>query len=87
MRRDRRAGLNPGYLISGFEGSPLSGYDLALERAGRFLDPHGVRFVPGVNEEIALTAVIGSQLFPTFPEPLLGCKSRCRSAKPEYPGS
>jgi indolepyruvate ferredoxin oxidoreductase len=70
MRRDRRAGLNTGCLISGYEGSPLGGYDLALERAGRFLGPHGIRFVPGVNEELALTAVMGSQLFQTFPEPL-----------------
>ncbi len=70
MRRDRRAGLNTGCLISGYEGSPLGGYDLALERAGNFLDQHGIRFVPGVNEELALTAVMGSQLFQTFPQPL-----------------
>ena len=70
MRRDRRAGLKTGCLISGYEGSPLGGYDIALERAGRFLDSHGIRFVPGVNEELALTAVMGSQLFQTFPQPL-----------------
>ena len=70
MRRDRRAGLNTGCLVSGYEGSPLGGYDLALGRAQAFLDQHGIRFVPGVNEELALTAVMGSQLFQTFPQPL-----------------
>lgn len=70
MRRDRRAGLKTGCLISGYEGSPLGGYDLALGRAGKFLGPNDIHFVPGVNEELALTAVMGSQLFQTFPEPL-----------------
>ena len=70
MRRDRRAGLNTGCLISGYEGSPLGGYDIALERAGAFLDRHAIRFVPGVNEELALAAVMGSQLFQAFPKPL-----------------
>ena len=70
MRRDRRSGLRTGCMISGYEGSPLGGYDLALQRAGRFLDEHGIRFVPGVNEELALTAVMGSQVFQTFPDPL-----------------
>ena len=75
MRRDRRAGLNTGCLISGYEGSPLGGYDIALERAGGFLDRHGIRFVPGVNEELALAAVMGSQLFQAFPKtPLRWCR-------------
>ena len=70
MRCDRRAGLKTGCLISGYEGSPLGGYDIALERAGEFLDRHGIRFVPGVNEELALASVMGSQLFQQFPKPL-----------------
>ena len=70
MQRDRRAGLKTGCLVSGYEGSPLGGYDIALERAGEFLDRHGIRFVPGVNEELALAAVMGSQLFQVFPKPL-----------------
>ena len=70
MRRDRRAGLKTGCLISGYEGSPLGGYDIALERARDFLDRHGIRFVPGVNEELALASVMGSQLFQEFPKPL-----------------
>ena len=70
MLRDRRQGLRTGCLISGYEGSPLGGYDLALERASNFLDAHEIRFVPGVNEELALAAVMGSQLFQEFPDPL-----------------
>ena len=70
MLRDRRQGLRTGCLISGYEGSPLGGYDLALERASSFLDPHEIRFVPGVNEELALASVMGSQLFQAFPDPL-----------------
>src|SRR5277367_6093456 len=62
MRRDRRAGLNNGTFISGYEGSPLGGYDLALGRAGRMLADFNIHFVPGVNEDLAATAVMGSQI-------------------------
>ena len=70
MRRDVRSGLRTGCMISGYEGSPLGGYDIALQRAQRFLAEHEIRFVPGVNEELALATVMGSQLFQSFPEPL-----------------
>lgn len=70
MRRDRRAGIKTGCLISGYEGSPLGGYDIALARANNFLEEHRIHFVPGVNEELALASVMGSQLFQEFPEPL-----------------
>ena len=63
MRRDRRAGLNTGTFISGYEGSPLGGYDLALARVKPLLDEHRVHFVPGVNEDLAATAIFGSQIF------------------------
>jgi indolepyruvate ferredoxin oxidoreductase len=67
IRRDRRAGLRTGAFISGYEGSPLGGYDLALQRAGRLLADHNIHFVPGVNEEIAATSVMGSQIHQLFP--------------------
>ncbi len=63
MRRDRRAGLNTGAFISGYEGSPLGGYDMALERAAKLLEPYNIHFQPGVNEDLAATAVLGSQIY------------------------
>ena len=56
MRRDRAAGLNTAAFISGYEGSPLGGYDLALNRVRPLLDEHRIHFVPGVNEDLAATA-------------------------------
>src|SRR2546426_4538667 len=61
-RADRRAGRNTGAFVSGYEGSPLAGYDLELARHRKLLDEHGVIFRPGVNEELAATAVGGTQL-------------------------
>jgi len=65
MRRDRRAGLNTATFISGYEGSPLGGYDMALMRVRGLLDEHNVHFVPGMNEDLAATSVLGSQIFHT----------------------
>jgi indolepyruvate ferredoxin oxidoreductase len=61
-RRDATAGRNVGVLISGYEGSPLAGYDLELHRQSEILDDHRIVFRPGVNEELAANAVQGSQL-------------------------
>jgi len=60
-RRDLTAGKNTGCFISGYRGSPLGGYDQQLWRAGKQLKQHFVHFQPGVNEELAATAVWGSQ--------------------------
>ena len=62
IRRDRRAGLNSGVFISGYEGSPLGGYDMALTRSGKILSEHNIHFVPGVNEDLAAASVMGSQI-------------------------
>ncbi len=69
MRRDRRASLRTGAFISGYEGSPLGGYDLALQRARQLLQEHNVHFVPGLNEDLAATSVMGSQIHQLFPGP------------------
>lgn len=61
MRRDHAAGLNTAAFITGYRGSPLGGYDQQLLRAQKHLDAHDVTFQPGVNEELAATAVWGSQ--------------------------
>lgn len=61
MLRDRAAGLNTGTFISGYRGSPLGGYDFALQQAKKHLTPLDIVFQPGVNEDLAATAVWGSQ--------------------------
>lgn len=61
MRRDRAAGLNTAAFISGYRGSPIGGYDLELMRAKAHLDSHDVTFQPGLNEDLAATAIWGSQ--------------------------
>ena len=61
QRRDARAGLRTAGFISGYRGSPLGGVDTALWQAERFLKAHDIHFEPGLNEEIAATAVAGSQ--------------------------
>jgi indolepyruvate ferredoxin oxidoreductase len=60
-RRDLAAGLNTAGYISGYRGSPLGAYDLALWQAKKFLDAHHIVFQPGVNEELAATALWGTQ--------------------------
>ncbi len=59
--RDRAAGLDTAGFISGYRGSPLGGYDMALWQAKALLEEHHVHFEPGVNEDLAATAVWGSQ--------------------------
>ncbi len=68
MRLDRRSGLNTGCYITGYEGSPLGGYDLALQRASPQLQPLNVHFQPGLNEDLAATAIFGSQMFEVLGE-------------------
>ena len=55
--RDRAAGLNTAGYISGYRGSPLGGLDQALWEARKHLEAHHVVFEPGVNEDLAATAV------------------------------
>ncbi|AWM89221.1 indolepyruvate ferredoxin oxidoreductase family protein [Microvirga sp. 17 mud 1-3] len=59
--RDRLAGLNTAGFVSGYRGSPLGGMDQNLWRARRWLDEANILFQPGLNEELAATAVWGSQ--------------------------
>ena len=66
-RRDRRAGLRIGTFISGYPGSPLGGYDLALRQARAILGEHDIRHVPGANEELAATALSGTQMLDHYP--------------------
>src|SRR6478735_74045 len=59
--RDRRAGLNTAGYVTGYRGSPLGGLDQQFMRAGRILTAADVKFQSGINEELAATALWGSQ--------------------------
>jgi indolepyruvate ferredoxin oxidoreductase len=59
--RDLAAGLNTAGYISGYRGSPLGGLDLALWKAKAHLAAHHIVFQPGVNEDLAATALWGTQ--------------------------
>lgn len=65
-QRDLAAGLNTAGYISGYTGSPLGGYDIALKQAAKHLEDHHIHFQPGVNEDLAATAVWGSQQSQNF---------------------
>jgi indolepyruvate ferredoxin oxidoreductase len=59
--RDLRVGKNTAGFVSGYRGSPLGTYDQSLVKAEKFLKAHHVVFQPGVNEELAATALWGTQ--------------------------
>ena len=63
---DRRAGLKTAGYVSGYRGSPLGGLDQALWAAGPALKDAAVHFEPGVNEDLAATAVWGTQQLATM---------------------
>jgi indolepyruvate ferredoxin oxidoreductase len=59
--RDRAAGLNTAGYLTGYRGSPLGGLDQQFMRAGRQLAAADIKFQPGINEELAATALWGTQ--------------------------
>jgi len=65
--RDRAAGLNTAGYVSGYRGSPLGGLDQALHEARAHLEAHDVRFHPGLNEDLAATAIWGTQQLGLLP--------------------
>ncbi|MDQ1541593.1 MAG: indolepyruvate ferredoxin oxidoreductase [Actinomycetota bacterium] len=66
-QRDLAAGLNTGCYISGYRGSPLGGFDQALWQAKRFIKKNHIEFQPGVNEDLAATALWGTQQIHLYP--------------------
>ncbi len=67
LRSDARAGLRTGAFFSGYPGSPLAGLDGMLRSLAPLLARSDVRLAPGLNEELAASAVAGTQLVETFP--------------------
>jgi len=68
-QRDLADGLNTAGYISGYRGSPLAGLDSALHDAKPYLDKHNIGFHPGINEDLAATAIWGTQQLHLFPQP------------------
>ncbi|QAU33304.1 indolepyruvate ferredoxin oxidoreductase family protein [Janthinobacterium sp. 17J80-10] len=66
-QRDQAAGLNTAGYISGYRGSPLGNVDLTAMKAQKHLEAHQVKFHPGMNEDLAATAVWGTQQVNLFP--------------------
>ena len=68
-RADKRRGLRTGSLITGYRGSPMGIIDIVLEQIPELLEEHHIRFIPAVNEELAATALLGSQTANLLPQP------------------
>ena len=66
--RDRADGINSAGFVSGYRGSPLGGVDLELWRAKKPLADRRIEFLPAVNEDLAATAMLGSQQVETSPD-------------------
>jgi indolepyruvate ferredoxin oxidoreductase len=67
-QRDAAAGLATQGFISGYRGSPLGMVDLAVWKAGKAFEEQGIRFLPAINEELAATAVLGTQRVEADPD-------------------
>ena len=59
--RDRRAGLNTAGFVTGYRGSPIAGLEGAMLRSRKLLEPRNIKFQSGLNEDLAATALWGSQ--------------------------
>ncbi len=65
---DSENGLRTAGFVSGYRGSPLGGVDQTLEREKKFLEAANIHFEPGVNEDLAATAVWGTQQTNLYPD-------------------
>ena len=60
-RRDAKAGLNTAGFVSGYRGSPLGAVDQEFQANAEIVDANNITFLPAINEDLAATAVLGSQ--------------------------
>jgi indolepyruvate ferredoxin oxidoreductase len=65
--RDAASGFNTGAYVSGYRGSPLGRFDMEMWRAKSILAVHNIHFRAAVNEDLAATALWGSQYIGSFP--------------------
>ncbi|HWA49585.1 MAG TPA: indolepyruvate ferredoxin oxidoreductase family protein, partial [Dongiaceae bacterium] len=65
-QRDVAAGLSTAGYVTGYRGSPLGGLDQAMVAAKKHLEQHHIKFQPGVNEDLAATALWGTQQLDLF---------------------
>jgi indolepyruvate ferredoxin oxidoreductase len=66
-RLDEAAGLSTAGFVSGYRGSPLGGLDRELWHQKKLMAAHGIKFEPGVNEDLAATMLLGTQELDAFP--------------------
>ena len=59
--RDVKAGLNTAGYVTGYRGSPIASLEAAMLRAKGILEPNHIKFMAGLNEDLAATALWGSQ--------------------------
>ena len=59
--RDVKAGLNTAGYVTGYRGSPIASLEAAFLRTRSLLEPHHIKFMAGLNEDLAATALWGSQ--------------------------
>ena len=69
VRTDARRGLKTGMFISGYRGSPVGMLDAAFIKQQKLLLAHNINFVDGINEDLAATAVWGTQMLHTVGKP------------------
>ncbi|MFO1126640.1 MAG: indolepyruvate ferredoxin oxidoreductase family protein, partial [Methylocystis sp.] len=58
---DRRAGLKTAGFVTGYRGSPLGGVDAQMHKAKALFDANDILYMPGLNEDLAVTAIWGAQ--------------------------
>lgn len=68
-QRDLAVGLNTAGFVSGYRGSPVGTVDQSIWKAAEYFAQHNIKFQPGVNEDLAATAVWGSQQVHLVPKP------------------
>ncbi len=68
-QKDLQAGLNTAGYVSGYRGSPVGTLDMSMNQASKQLAEHNIKFNPGVNEDLAATAVWGTQQIDVLPDP------------------